>query len=140
MLAAGPVQAAGRLLDDDAVDREGDALHGPGRRLLASRTVSGKVTWSDNDAVVSGAIVKAYDSDTVGREFMGQATTNSQGKYSISYKNKDWDFCCGDSKRPDIILEVRRPLGGRGCPAARARPGEPLGSPLAFFFAQIQSM
>jgi hypothetical protein len=102
---------------------------GPRRRLLATRTVTGKVTWADNGQPVSLAYVKgklkafsqavkksltklskfpspAFDNDVIGRETMGSVQTKADGTYTLTYTAKDWDSCCFSSTNPDIILEV----------------------------------
>ena len=53
-----------------------------GRRLLATRTVSGKITWADNGKAVVYAYVRAYDNDAIGREQMGSAQTKEDGMFS----------------------------------------------------------
>jgi hypothetical protein len=59
------------------------SLSGPHRSLLATRSVSGKVTWADNGKPATSVTVKAYDNDLIGRELMGTATTQADGKFLV---------------------------------------------------------
>jgi hypothetical protein len=79
------------------------------RQLLALRRVGGKVTWNDNRQVIVGATIKAYDSDTLSaKDFMGEATTNADGGYVITYEDRQWDTF---DRYPDIKIEVY--IGGK---------------------------
>ena len=89
-----------------AIEHTQQDLEGPRRRLLATRTVSGRIFRADNGESIAGAKVKAYDNDVIGSEFMGETLSLANGNYVITYTAKDWDSCCFGSKKPDIILEV----------------------------------
>jgi 5-hydroxyisourate hydrolase-like protein (transthyretin family) len=72
------------------------------------RTIKGTITYPDGRPA-SGFLVKAYDSDKDKDDFMGQATTDSRGRYSIGpYKAKHWDKAPHNvtTWRPDIYINV----------------------------------
>jgi hypothetical protein len=73
-----------------------------------SRTISGVVR--DKFGVVPNLRVKAWDKDPVNDEAMGHdATTNANGRYSITYASRVWDnprVAGTTSWRPDIFLTL----------------------------------
>ena len=77
-----------------------DVLMGPRRQLLATRTVSGKITWADNAAPIVGATIKAYDNDVIGSDYMGSTSTNSDGKLEI--------FLFQLSNQPKFLLRLTK--------------------------------
>lgn len=82
-------------------------IEGPGRRLLTTRRIGGKVVWKDDGTAIVGATVKAYDMDVLAEDYMGSSDVRNDGGFVISYTDKDWDSCCFGLTRPDIKLRVR---------------------------------
>jgi hypothetical protein len=74
------------------------SLEGPRRRLLATRTVSGRVFWADNAQAIAGAVIKAYDNDVIGSDYMGQATAAADGKFLVSAPLRYKSFLLCNSK------------------------------------------
>jgi hypothetical protein len=80
------------------------------------RTVKGTITYSDGRPA-PGFEVVALDSDTGNDDFMGRATTDSKGRYSIGpYKAKHWDKAPHNvtTWRPDIYIKVYGPVKNWG--------------------------
>jgi 5-hydroxyisourate hydrolase-like protein (transthyretin family)/endonuclease/exonuclease/phosphatase family metal-dependent hydrolase len=75
----------------------------------AERIISGTIT-DPFGRPASGYLVKAYDEDEGSKnDFMGQAQTDSQGRYTMRpYEKKHWDTALpgSDKWRPDIFIEV----------------------------------
>jgi endonuclease/exonuclease/phosphatase family metal-dependent hydrolase/5-hydroxyisourate hydrolase-like protein (transthyretin family) len=75
----------------------------------AERIISGTITdpWG---RPASGYLIKAWDEDGGSKnDFMKQAQTDSQGRYTIGpYEKKHWDTALpgSDKWRPDIFIEV----------------------------------
>jgi len=75
----------------------------------AERIISGTITdpWG---RPASGYLIKAWDEDTGSKnDFMGQAHTDPQGRYTMRpYEKKHWDTALpgSDKWRPDIFIEV----------------------------------
>lgn len=84
---------------------------------LTPRYIRGSVVWGDTAQRVPGATIRAWDNDPVGREAMGQATSDAAGAFTIRYNGRrQWDTC----ERWAAGANGGRGLQGR---AGRARPG-----------------
>jgi sphingomyelin phosphodiesterase len=90
-------------------------------------TINGQLTGilgfvrDTNGAMVSGALVRAFDHDRLipgmdsGHDFMNEVRTESNGNFMMLYEGKDWDTRIPGSTswRPDIFVEVHDTVRGR---------------------------
>ena len=80
---------------------------------LANRTVKGRITDADGKPL-AGFKIRAWDSDPGATDdLMGEDRTDSDGRYSIRYRDGHWDpFPHRITKwRPDIYITVLLPYG-----------------------------
>ena len=80
-----------------------------------TRKISGVVRYIDDHSPASDVLVRAYDIDPVGADFMAETTTRSDGSYSMGYMGgwTRWDFSPDKNWtiwRPDIKLQFLAPL------------------------------
>ncbi len=79
--------------------------------LPGGRTVSGVIFQGTSKTPLAGALVTACDSDPGEDQKMGTATTNSAGRYKLSYRAGSWDGPKTDKHtqwRPDIFVVVTK--------------------------------
>lgn len=73
-----------------------------------ARKIKGTVKDKITNEPIIGAKVKAYDSDVGSDDFMGEDTTDTNGRFEINYRGGHWDS--GIHKvttwRPDIYIKV----------------------------------
>lgn len=90
----------------------------------AKRIIQGQIK-DDSGKPVKGLLVKAWDSDgaTSGDDFMGQAYTDANGRYRISYRGGHWDpYPHNITKwRPDIYVKVLVYADGHWIRTAKSR-------------------
>jgi hypothetical protein len=87
-------------------------------KAWAKNIVQGRIILPDGNPA-AGLRVVAMDSDFGGDvnkdDKMGEAITDAQGYYKLTYKKKNWDADVPFSKkeRPDIYIRVLRNVEGR---------------------------
>ncbi|MBN1570578.1 MAG: hypothetical protein JXA73_22230 [Acidobacteria bacterium] len=88
----------------------------------ANRTVYGRITDPSGKGVAN-LLVRAWDSDEGSDDFMGDAYTNSNGDYSIRYRDGHWDPAPhGITKwRPDIYITVMVRVGNDWVRTAKSK-------------------
>jgi len=92
--------------------------------LGAERTIRGTITHPCLNKGLSGVLVKAFDSDRGTKDdFMGQAYTNSGGRYTIRYKGGHWDTAPHNvtTWRPDIYITVYMKVNGKWKPGKSSK-------------------
>ena len=77
----------------------------PYKEIVTARVVS-----RQNHQPVSGATVRVYDKDLVLDDFLGEATTDADGHFSVTFSSDDFQGqVTGFEARPDIFVEVTNP-------------------------------
>ena len=81
----------------------------PYKEIVTARVVS-----RQNHQPVSGATVRVYDKDLVLDDFLGEATTDADGHFTVSFSSEDFQGqVTGFEARPDIFVEVTNPATGK---------------------------
>ena len=81
----------------------------PYKEIVTARVVS-----RQNHQPVSGATVRVYDKDLVLNDFLGEATTDEEGHFSVSFSSDDYQGqVTGFESRPDIFVKVTNPTTGK---------------------------
>lgn len=77
-------------------------------------TVTGRVVSRQSQTAISGAVVRVYDKDVVSSDFLGEATTGADGRFSVTFGSDDFKgHVTGFEARPDIFVKVTNPATGR---------------------------
>jgi hypothetical protein len=80
----------------------------PYKEIVTARVVS-----RQNQQPVSGATVRVYDKDIVSDDFLGEATTDADGQFSVIFSSDDFKgHITGFEARPDIFVKVTNPSTG----------------------------
>ena len=77
--------------------------------LPTARTIHGLITDQTTGKPLPGALIRAFDRDPGGDQLMGEATSDSSGRYQIAYAGGHWDASPSHDLtvwRPDIYLQV----------------------------------
>ena len=81
----------------------------PYKEIVTARVVS-----RQTHQPVDGAIVRVYDKDLVLDDFLGEATTDADGRFSVTFSSDDFKgLVTGFEGRPDIFVKVINPATGR---------------------------
>jgi hypothetical protein len=81
----------------------------PYKEIVTARVVS-----RQNQQPVSGANVRVYDKDLVSDDFLGEATTDADGHFSVAFSSDDFQGqITGFEARPDIFVKVTNPASGK---------------------------
>ena len=81
----------------------------PYKEIVTARVVS-----RQNHQPVSGANVRVYDKDLVLDDFLGEATTDADGNFSVTFSSDDYKGqVSGFEARPDIFVKVTNPATGK---------------------------
>ena len=81
----------------------------PYKEIVTARVVS-----RQDHQPVSGATVRVYDQDMVFDDFLGEATTDANGRFSVTFSSDDFQGqVTGFEARPDIFIRVTNPATGK---------------------------
>jgi hypothetical protein len=81
----------------------------PYKEIVTARIVS-----RQNHQPVSGATVRVYDKDLVLDDFLGEATTDAEGRFSVTFSSDDFQgHVSGFESRPDVFVKVTNPATGK---------------------------
>ena len=81
----------------------------PYKEIVTARVVS-----RQNHQPITGAAVRVYDKDMVSDDFLGEATTDADGRFSVSFSSDDFKGkVSGFEARPDIFVKVTNPETGK---------------------------
>jgi hypothetical protein len=76
--------------------------------------VTARVVSRQSNQPISGAVVRVYDKDMVVDDFLGEATTGANGRFSVSFSSDDFKgHVTGFEARPDIYVKVTNPATGK---------------------------
>ncbi len=81
----------------------------PYKEIVIARVVS-----RQNQQPISGATVRVYDKDLVVDDFLGEATTDADGHFRVTFSSDDFQGkVSGFEARPDIFVKVTNPATGK---------------------------
>jgi hypothetical protein len=81
----------------------------PYKEIVTARVVS-----RHDHEPVSGATVRVYDKDLVLDEFLGEAITDADGRFGVTFSSDDYQGqVTGFEARPDIFVKVANPATGK---------------------------
>jgi len=76
--------------------------------------VTGRVVSRQNHQAVAGAAVRVYDKDMVSDDFLGEVTSDPEGRFSVTFSSHDFKrHVTGFEARPDIYVKVTNPATGK---------------------------
>lgn len=82
--------------------------------------VIGIVKEKESGGPLSGLFVRAFDKDIMHHDFLGEAVTGADGKFTIEYESKDFQELV--DRNPDIYVEVHGKPRVEGKKNKRTRP------------------
>jgi hypothetical protein len=74
--------------------------------------VTGRIVERSGGKPVAGAVVEVYDKDLLLDDFLGNVTTDDEGRFRVDFTWADYKDTVFDG-RPDIYLKVLNPGTGK---------------------------